>query len=212
MSRMFTRLFASGVLTLALAAPALAGPPLLCHPFDIGSAKSLPWTNSSSWFDGRNTDYPTANLVADTEAILQPATPVVVRMETLRRAAIYASRDDKAAAALVDRLAWRAKGPDPLAALDAAYIIQALRQMSAVGDNGKMGVSGSALRQIVEGRNVPAYVAAAVQGRPSDPGVAFAAALISIDTDKQAYGKYAAQARAGAAKDALVARNLDHLN
>src|ERR1700747_2427946 len=33
---------------LFLAATVLAGPPLICHAIDIGSAQSLPWT-SSGW-------------------------------------------------------------------------------------------------------------------------------------------------------------------
>ena len=28
---------------LAAAAPAVLGPPTVCHPIDIGSAQSLPW-------------------------------------------------------------------------------------------------------------------------------------------------------------------------
>ena len=35
-------LLAFALVTLA-AAPAIAGPPLVCHPYDIGNAASLPW-------------------------------------------------------------------------------------------------------------------------------------------------------------------------
>ena len=76
---------------LALAAPALAGPPLLCHPFNIGDARSLPWDGTRAFWQGR-ADYRLENLAADTEALLTPSTPVIVRMETLRRAALYAER------------------------------------------------------------------------------------------------------------------------
>ena len=89
-----------GILTLvALAATAdvaLAGPPLLCHPFDIGTAKSLTWDNSHGW-QGRVGATNMKTLVADTEALLTPDTPVIVRMETLRRAALYASTDAQVA-------------------------------------------------------------------------------------------------------------------
>src|SRR5688572_20275282 len=88
---------------LSGAQPALAGPPLLCHPFDIGSARSLPWNDTAAWWNGRS-DYDVRNLVADTQALLTPATPVIVRMETLRRAAIYASRDARVAAQLLKTL------------------------------------------------------------------------------------------------------------
>src|SRR5207247_8015989 len=86
------------VLTLAM--PALAGPPFNCHVFDIGSAKSLPWGEQNNWLATRD-DYNVAHVVADTEALLTPSTPVLVRMETLRRASIYASRDRAAAEQLV---------------------------------------------------------------------------------------------------------------
>jgi len=33
----------------AVAAPAVAGPPPLCHPFDIGSAPSPPWNGADNW-------------------------------------------------------------------------------------------------------------------------------------------------------------------
>ncbi len=36
-------------MSLLVVGPAFAGPPLLCHPFDIGSSRSLPWDGSSSW-------------------------------------------------------------------------------------------------------------------------------------------------------------------
>src|SRR5438093_13359838 len=72
---------------IVTATPAFAGPPLLCHPFEIGTARSLPW--DGDWSQGK-ADYKIANLIGDTEALLTPSTPVVVRMETLRRPALYA--------------------------------------------------------------------------------------------------------------------------
>lgn len=100
-------------LRLALTAAALvvsstlfAGTPLICHPYDIGAAKSIPGT-SGSW-KGVNPAYDRTHLVDDTLAILTPTTPVIVRMETLRRAAIYATAgmrgwDDKAGFSADDR-------------------------------------------------------------------------------------------------------------
>ena len=69
--------------SVVITTPAFAGPPLLCHPFDVGNARSLPW-DGTQWWRGR-TDYKLANLQADTEALLTPTTPIIVRMETLRR-------------------------------------------------------------------------------------------------------------------------------
>src|SRR5207248_3147310 len=77
---------------LVAATPALAGPPLLCHPYDIGTAQSLPWNETNSWFSGRP-GYDVRHLISDTEELLTPETPVIVRMETLRCAVLYASQD-----------------------------------------------------------------------------------------------------------------------
>src|SRR5256885_15834197 len=103
------RVLTAFALALSVAVPALAGPPLLSHPCDIGSATSLPWDGTTGWSQGRG-DYPITQLVADTEAILRPGTPVLVRMETLRRAAIYASQDPAVASALVEKLSLKARG------------------------------------------------------------------------------------------------------
>lgn len=205
------RLLTAAALVLALAAPALAGPPLLCHPFDIGTAKSLPWDGTDSWFKGRS-DYPLERLVGDTEAILQPGTPVVVRMETLRRAAIYASRDAAVASALIERLSAKAKGSDALAPLDAAYLIAALRQVTQLEQMAEFRPRIAGVKEALNRRDAAAFLAQAVQARPADPSVAFAAALIALDTDRQASGAHAARARAGASQDPLLARNLNHLS
>ena len=113
------RILSIVIASLAIAVPALAGPPLLCHPFDIGSAKSLPWSDKS-WSEG-SPDYKLDRLVADTEGLLTPSTPVIVRIETLRRAALYASTDATVASQLIKRLITRAEAsemsgrPDALA-------------------------------------------------------------------------------------------------
>src|SRR5215204_3214015 len=116
------------VALLGVAGPAFAGPPLLCHPFDIGSARSLPWDGANAWWQGR-ADYNLQNLVADTEAILTPSTPVIVRMETLRRAALYASLDDKVAARLLSSLNTRAQaaGAPANAVFDAGYLTETFK-------------------------------------------------------------------------------------
>src|SRR5438128_8750374 len=75
---------------------ALAGPPLICHPFEIGDAKSLPWAGSA--WRAVKVDYNINRLVDDTLALLSPETAPLVRMETLRRATVYcvwAMRDYK---------------------------------------------------------------------------------------------------------------------
>jgi hypothetical protein len=209
------RVLTAFALVLATAAPALAGPPLLCHPFDIGTARSLPWDARGGWSQGR-ADYPLAQLVGDTEAILQPGTAVVVRMETLRRAAIYASRNEAVASALLEKLSAKAhsgtQAADPLAGLDAAYLIEALRQITTLGQSAEFRDRIPGVTRVLAERDAAPFVAQAVAARPSDPAVAFAAALITMGKDKQAYGVYATRARAGASQDALLARNINHLS
>lgn len=220
---MFTRprpwltalLLAAGLATTARSA--LAGPPLLCHPFEIGSAASLPWGSGSGWFDGSPT-YRLSGLVGDTEALLGPDTPVVVRMETLRRASIYASHDPKVAAELIERLTTKANNskaagrPDALAFMDAAYVAEALRQVVLIG-----GVTGykdrvEGVRDVLRGHDGVQYINASLAAKPGDAGLEFAAALIAADKDRAAYQRHAERARAGASQDALLARNLKHLS
>jgi hypothetical protein len=112
-----------------MATAGLAGPPLVCHRIDIGSAESLPWRNVDGW-DGADVKYDTSRLVDDTLRILSPTAPGNVRMETLRRAAIYAARNGELAprlsARLVERIQSNAK--DGWAHFDAGYFVEAVRQ------------------------------------------------------------------------------------
>src|SRR5260370_13480609 len=104
---------------LFLAGTAIAGPPLICHAMDIGTAQSLPWTSSGWNLSGQET-YDVSRLVPDTLALLALGTPVLVRMETLRRATLYAQKRTAAAMELLMRLEVRAREnpKDALAAFD----------------------------------------------------------------------------------------------
>src|SRR5690606_27188202 len=92
------------VVTLAVAGTALAGPPLICHPFDIGTARSLPIGPADGGWSSIDRSYDRSRLVTDTLALLTPATPTLVRMETLRRATMYVTDDAAAARALLQAL------------------------------------------------------------------------------------------------------------
>src|SRR5258708_15753241 len=76
---------------LSFASVVQAGPPLICHTIEIGQARSLPWV-SHSWNLSDGETYNTKNLAHDTLEILGPDTHVLVRMETLRRATLYARK------------------------------------------------------------------------------------------------------------------------
>ena len=206
----------SAALVAAVVTPALAGPPLLCHPYDIGDARSLQWNDSQGW-SGDRPDYDVRQLIADTEALLTPATPVIVRMETLRRASLYASRDRAIASQLLSRLVSRADAadarstPDALALLDAAYVAGAYRQIAMLGNESHFRARAAAARDALGDVDAPALIERSIAMRPDDPSLQFAAALITSDRDQRAYLQHAEKARKGATKDALLARNINHV-
>jgi hypothetical protein len=201
------------VAALAIATPALAGPPLLCHPFDIGSAKSLPWVGEKSWDEGQP-GYRLDHLVADTEALLTPSTPVIVRMETLRRAALYASTDATVASQLIKRFITRAEAsevagrPDALAYLDAAYLAGAFNEITMMGRSREWEERSANAGKVKGSLDAYGLITKSVALRPGDPAIQFAAALISSDGHRSEYPAHAAKARAGVTSDALLAANI----
>ena len=206
-----------GLITLAgiLAIPqaALAGPPLICHPFDIGGAKSLPWMGGDrvSGGDWRGVDpnYAIGRLVHDTLALLYPEQPVIVRMETLRRASVYGAwalrdrkvgysvKDEKVARELLDRLLARAKDAeakgkrDALAWFDAGYLAATYKQAGLVTD--------------VKGYDL---VAKAIALRGQDSEMEFAAAIITEDSPAKVHREHFQKAVNGAKDGSLLAKNL----
>jgi hypothetical protein len=189
---------------------------LLCHPYEIGAAKSLPWVGEKNWFEGQP-GYKVENLVADTEALLTPATPVIVRMETLRRAALYASTDPKVANGLLKRLISRAEAseeagrPDALAYLDAAYLAGAFNELTMLAKSKEWETRAAVASSVKGSLDAYALIAKSVAARPNDAAIQFAAALIASDDHRTAYPVHAAKARAGADSDTLLARNIAHV-
>jgi len=197
---------------LLFASVAQAGPPLICHTFEIGNAKSLPWI-SHSWNLSGSENYDTRNLANDTLEILKPDTPVLVRMETLRRATLYARKDPLAAKELLARLHARATSaesaghPDALAWFDAGYLVETYKQW--LGQN---------LPHMTDGMRMDANPAAGVDGyamvkkaialRGDDAQMEFAAALITLSDPRDEHSQHAQKAIAGAKADALLAQNL----
>jgi hypothetical protein len=202
---------------LSFAAIAQAGPPLICHTIEIGQAKSLPWV-SHNWNLSGGENYDTKNLVRDTLEILAPDTPVLVRMETLRRATLYARKDPVAAKELLARLHARATSaessghPDALAWFDVGYLAETYKQW--IGQN---------LAHMTDGMRVDANPAAGVDGyalvkkalalrsaalHGDDPQMEFAAALITLSGPQAEHRQHAQKAIAGAKTDSLLAQNL----
>jgi len=190
------RLIAAVLFTFFLVSSCFAGPPLLCHPFDIGNAKSLPWTGSG-WNLSGNENYDSRNLAQDTLALLKTDTPIIVRMETLRRATLYARKDPQAAKELLTRLYTRANSEgSALAWFDAGYLVETYHQGINTGQNPATGLDGYAL------------VKKALALRGHDAEMEFAAALMTLNGPQKEHALHTQNAMAGAKQDPLLARNL----
>jgi len=199
---------------LGLATPALAGPPFLCHPFEIGAAKSLPF-DSQNWLGVRK-DYDISHLVADTLEVVTPETPTLVRMETLRRAALYASRDRAVAELLMTTMLTRVKKFDQVGKsngtelFDAGYVVEALSEIEQFGNH--MPEFGDATKRLagLTGRfDGQAMVQKSLELRPADSSIEFALYLLSRASERD---QHLRKARAGAKQDGLLAQNLTKLN
>jgi hypothetical protein len=188
-------------LTLLLAAAVLAGPPLICHAFDIGSAKSLPWI-SHDWNLTGSESYDTSKLASDTLAILAADNNVLVHMETLRRATLYARKDPVAAKTLLTKIMMGTKSAQAsesraLTYFDSGYLAEAYKQWLGDGShNPATGIDGYALVQ------------EAIRIRGNDSQMELAAALITLNGPAAEHQAHAQRAIAGAKNDPLLARNL----
>lgn len=204
LSRTIRRVLTALAVLLLAVVSAWAGPPLICHSFDIGNAQSLPWV-SHDWNLSGAEHYDIKNLPDDTIAILdRGSTTALVHMETLRRATLYARQDPAAAKQLLLRLTARAEvsasraAPDALAIFDAGYLAEAYKQWLGEGSkNPANGMDGYAL------------VRKAIQLKGSDAQMEFAAALITLGGPGAEHQAHAAKALAGAKADQLLAQNLN---
>ena len=192
-----------------LTAPALAGPALVCHPINIGSARSLPWT-STSWKLSGNQTYDITHLLSDTLALLGPDTPVLVRMETIRRAALYSQNNAAVARELLAGLQTRATSGahDSLAAFDYGYLIETYRQLEMAFRMSRGAVSRGNWVNPAAGFGGYAWVKKAISMRGGDAEMEFAAALITTENWKQDYPGHVEKARAGMREDPLLAQNV----
>jgi hypothetical protein len=205
--RHFAKLATCLVVTAAalcpgLAPPAQAGTPLMCHANDIGGAASLPWGDSAQAF-APVADYPSDRLVKDTLDLLTARTPVLVRLETLRRAAVYARRfEENGQPRLGEQLLSRLQGraldaeaaskPDALAWFDAGLLAASLAEWSPRHKGENHGL---------------AWVTRALRARPGDAEIEFAIALITRERPGTIGGHWS-RATAGSQSNPLLARNL----
>ncbi|HKS95054.1 MAG TPA: hypothetical protein VJV74_02850 [Terriglobia bacterium] len=204
---------------LAFAPWMMAGPPLICHALDIGNAQSLPWNpDLTLWNQNAKTNYDRSHLVQDTLALLTPATPVIVRMETLRRATLYAAQDQEIAKRLL--IAVRARAleleksghPDALASFDLGYLIECYKQANLsyrkLDSGGWEAVIRPNPASHLDGY---AWVEKAIRLRGEDSEIEFAAALMAIEGPAEQRShrlEHGRRAVAGAGSDTLLASNL----
>jgi len=197
---------------LAVTKAATAGPPLICHPFDAGSAALLPWGQGQGW-NTPDRSYDVERLTADTLRLLSPDAPVLARMENLRRATIYATKDRRIAAELLaavlaKALSGAAERPrDPLAWFDAGYVLESYRQATVIQrhDRGPSALRYSspiASQPEIDGLR---FVEKALELAGSNPEMEFAASLMKEGSAADAHRQ---RAVAGARPGSLLAKNL----
>ena len=182
----------------------LPGPPMICQPFDIGSAKSIGAARGN--MDG----YDDKKVVSETLAVLDAQAPTIVRMETLRRATAVVHDSVPLSRELALRLAARALDaeaagkPSAQAWFDAGYFVASIGQMGTkLGfDPGReSGCDGYAWLKKAESLN------------GSDPGIQFACALTVHPSmhkgTQELFDTHLGRAASLAANDPLVKKNLD---
>jgi hypothetical protein len=181
--------------------PATFGPPMICHEFKIGDAKTLPAASDAS--------YPRAQLVTRTLALLTPETPVIVRMETVRRAVSLGVRDADALQEILGALQARVldlearEKSDANAWFDAGYFAASMAEM---GDTRTRDVG------LAQGCAGYAWLLKALTAAKDQPEMEFAAALATHPAmhkgTEAAHRAHLARAAAGAAKDSLLEQNM----
>jgi hypothetical protein len=177
-----------------------AGPPLICHAIEIGQAETLPWVDLN--YHKGDGSYNLQNLAKDTLSILDSNPAVLVRMETLRRATLYARQDPQTAKELLTRLRIRAtEAPSDargaLAWFDFGYLAEAYKQwMTRNEPNPAAGVDGYD------------WVKRAIRQRGDDAEMEFAAALITLRSPNSDHRDHVQKAMAGSKTDTLLAQNL----
>ncbi len=206
---------AAGLCVLTLtASPVIAGPPLLCHPIEIGDATSLPWGDGAWHNDKIVAD--DEKFVAMTLELLSAEERLLVRMETIRRAAIRCAEVPFAARAILAKLrgpvdaAEKAGRTDADALFNYGYMIACCAQMNEVTDHNARGVSGKSRRVlgIPEGTSPYQLLTQASAASTNDPAIEFALALITSYPRHDAHSEHLQKSIQGAIDGSLLAENL----
>ncbi|HEX8030346.1 MAG TPA: hypothetical protein VF491_17850 [Vicinamibacterales bacterium] len=214
--KMLTRSLIALAAVVSFATPALAGPPLICHPFETQAGKLIAWGSGPGW-NTPDRSYDITRLVADTDAALAADAPVLKRMENMRRATIYAMRDPVIAHQLLKAVMARALSTttDGRAWFDAGYLIESykqavhlreerqpeLRAWAAVDET----LRADGYNWVKKSMAMSAPLAHRSLGEGVSAEMEFAASLM---TDGPTASTHRAKALAAAPKGSLVARNI----
>jgi hypothetical protein len=200
------RSFVAIAALVLFATPALAGPPLICHPFAVEGGKLIAWGTGSGW-NTPDRSYDVTKLVADTNAVLTADAPILTRMENMRRATIYAMRDPAIAHELLKTVMARALATsgDGGAWFDAGYLIESYKQAVHMREDRKPELRAwvavdETIR--VDGYN---WVKKAMSMSPPRAEYEFAASLM---TQGPIASAHRAKAIAAAPRGSLLAKNL----
>jgi len=194
---------------VSAAVPALAGPPLICHPFETRGGALLPWDarGAATNWNAPLASYATAGLTDDVMKLLDADSPVLTRMENLRRATIYAQKDPAVARQLLDAVMVRAKSSRTIgaqASFDAGYLIESYKQATHIREK----KADTAWAAVDETLKIDGYglvkKAMAVIGT-TNPEMEFAASLMTQGAQSR---EHRARASANAGNDSALAANL----
>ena len=182
-------------------------------------AKSIAW-NGKQWRDVKK-DYDLNQLVPDVMAILETDAPVLVRMETMRRAAIYAvwslrdakvgfdPKGDRAAIALLDKILARKNAAevrgfktkaDKLALFDAGYLLETYKYIGFEEIAKNPVLSAESLAWVEKANNALAC--------PGEIELALAIILQNHQGTTAAQDKHLKNAVGKAAEGSLLAKNI----
>ena len=206
-------IFAAAIALLLQSRAADAGPPLLCHPLEVGAAELLPWGSGDGWHTP-NRHYDLASLPTDMLRLLSSDAPLLARMENLRRATIYAAERPKVAVALLEALLARVTAGGTLDAqgalawFDAGYLIETYRQQSMIDSRHLLAEIDVPASEYAELDDLDGYrmLGRVLELTEADAEIEFARSMMTRDA--QAAADHRRQAQAGAPLGSLLARNL----
>jgi hypothetical protein len=208
------RCLALSALLLSAGSVVEAGPPLVCHPFETGQARLLPWGPGPGW-NTPNASYDVRRVTADTLALLTADAPVLARMENLRRATIYVAQNRDRAFELLTAVLGRALtaqaagSRNPLPLFDAAYVVEAFRQAAGIHQWNQARADEQWLSTDLGELTGYPFMRRALELAGENPEMEFAAFLMQRGSAAERHKRRAA---AGAARGSLLAKNLARFN